>query len=345
MLAKLITFVLWLCVGIIAVLVSGYLVLLAINWQDEGASPEALMLQSLIENQPHTAPELNGYQYLLQQSHQLTATHSALLTHLFSPCHEDTCHDTLVTQQSELAILLEQEQAILAFYDTLLRFSHWQEDLPLSTTTAPSYSVLHYAHRLYLAKVWLLTQQGDVNMAQTLLQHDYLFWRNALANNRSLLSHAVTHSALTTHLQFVEGLLRRLTPEQQHVLTRNSWQTPFATETHSLEHVYAGEWVNIKSVSEPAASLNEMTENASIAAKLIEQLIKPLWQQQATLNELASRILSCTRQHEKPQQNSLNWLYNPIGKLLNANAPFDCDLRPLHALEQQRLRLLASYAG
>lgn len=344
MLAKLFTLVLWLFVGAVTVLVSGYLVLMTVNWQDEVASPDTLTLQSVLENQQESTPEFNGYQYLLQQSQNLTVPRSTLLEQVFSPCH-DACHSALLTRQSELTVLLEQQQAILEVYRTLLTFNHWQESLPATSEKFPSYSLLHYAHRLYLVDIWLITQQGDMATANTLLQNDYLFWRNILAKNTSLLSYAVTRSALNTHFQFAEHLLFPLTPEQQQVVIPSSWQTPFVIDASSLEHVYAGEWLHIKSLSQHAIGMNDATKQQDIAEQLMGQLIKPFLLQQATLNELASTILSCTRQREITQPSGFNWLYNPIGKLLNNNAQFDCDLSHLDALEQQRLGVLANYAS
>lgn len=334
----------WLLTGIIAGGISLYAVLIFINWQDEAPTTAALTLAAVFAHDDSVETKHNGYHYLVTHSQRLSVINNVALNQLFSPCNNEDCQTELLAMQPKLAALLTEQQAFLDFYQTLIAFSQWQEAMPAMQAEIPAYHPLAHAHRLFLTKIWLTVQQGDLATAKAKLDQDFAFWRKVLNNNNHLLSSMITNAALQRHLSFVETLTANLTHEQKLALKADNWQIPFLAEELSLMRAYAGEWLYAKDYIEQTLYLPMNEIALSFADKLLLTLAKPLLLKQATANQYATQILSCTEQAVPQTVRWYQWFYNPTGKIINALSSLDCTQYTLDNLEPLRQQALLKLA-
>lgn len=330
--------------GILAAGISLYCVLILINWQDEAPTTDALKLAAVFENDQNVAAEHNGYHYFATHSQQLTVVKNVDLDLLFAPCNNEDCQTELLALKPKFAALLTEQQAFLDFYQTLIAFSQWQEAMPAMQAEIPAYYPLSHAHRLFLTQIWLTVQQGDLPTAKAKLEQDFVFWRKVLNNNNHLLSSMISRAALQRHLGFIERLAASLTTEQKLVLKTDSWQTPFSPEELSLTRAFAGEWLYAKDYIEQSFHPATNETVLSFADKLLLTLAKPLLLKQATANQYATQILSCTEQVVPQTVRWYQWFYNPTGKIINAQGSLDCTRYTLDNLEPLRQQALFKLA-
>ena len=334
-----------LLLGILLVLLSLYALLLVINWQDETPSADALLFQSVLTESPAVDDRNNGYQHLLKNSDPAKLSVSETFNALQKECDQGDCHAALIAAKTELPVLIAEHQALLDFYHQLQSFKHWQETQLTHHSEIPSYQPLMNAHRLYLVQVWLSVQEGDFMQAKQLLQSDLLFWRFVLSHNGYLLSSMISHAALHRHFTFSQMLLESLEPEQQIALAPTNWQKPFSDEELSLKRAYAGEWSFSNGYIQEmiAAPLSDLAN--SWQERVYMWFSRPFLLPQATANHHATLLLAC--EDERPQQEIrwYQWVYNPLGKLINEAGSSYCNRYSLQEIEQQRQETIARFVN
>jgi hypothetical protein len=313
----------------------GYLVLLAVNWQDEAPSAQALALQQQFGSEPVGPNDYLRYQgqAAALQSHGHTA-----LQQLFAGCNQAGCQALAAADTAQLEQLLLQNTTLLAFYQQLLDSNHWQEPMITSADELPAFQPLLNGQRLYLLQIYLLAQQGHWPQVEQQLAADLSFWRSLLTENSYLLTKMISRAAIERHFNLALQLasLSKATEAQLNITL---WQLPFTEAELSLTRALAGEW----QLAELGitASLHD-TADLNLLEKLALTLVRPLYQPQASRNELAV-LLNCPQTETVAALSWYQWFYNPLGKIINRAAMPPCAdyLNRLAQLEQQRQRLQA----
>ncbi|SEA68674.1 hypothetical protein [Alkalimonas amylolytica] len=344
LLQKLTKALLWLTLGTLLLVVSFYVLLLAINWQDEAPSANAHLLQSTFQMNAPVADNINGYSYFLRHNTQALLPVSDKLRALFAACDRKDCYVELSAASPDVYTLIEEHQALLGFYQHLLQFRYWQEPPLRHHSQIPSYQSLASAHRLYLLHIWLQLQADDATAARQLLQQDLQFWRLVIRHNNHLLGISISRAALQRHFFFSQMLLAQLEPEQQVALAPSAWHEPFSVDELSLRNAIAGEWFLRSSlVKEAMASpFNHWGDNWYEQLRM--RFVMPLLLPQATANDYATQLLACLGESQLPELRWYHWLYNPVGKVLNHSSSLDCYRYNLQQLEQHRLDTIAPLA-
>ena len=345
LLRKLTKALLWLILGILLLVLSLYALLLAINWQDQTPSDDALLLQSFLHYDASIADELNGYHYLQEHSDPALLPVSDELRALFMACDRANCHDKLTAASADLVALLAEHQALLEFYRQLLQFRYWQET-PLShQSQIPSYQPVMHAQRLYMMQIWLKVQAGDVITAQQLLQNDLQFWRMVIRQNHHLLGSMISRAALQRHFAFSQMLLAPLEPDHPIALAPASWHAPFSAEELRLKRAIAGEWVFSSSYIDEMLAAPFKDLGTSFSEQLTMWLLKPFLLPQATANDYATQLLACLGKSQAGDLRWYHWFYNPLGKMLKQDMCSHYQRYSLQELEQHRLDTLAKLNG
>lgn len=320
--------------GLVAVVVTCYLLLLVVNWQDEAASERALELKRQLTLKPVSN---NGYQLYITQQAQLSLAASPELQQLFSDCHQAGCQSLLQAETETLQQLLAQQQQLLAAYQQWLATEHWQEPL-LVNTDLPAYQPLLNGQRLQLLQAYLAARHGDSEQAQQLLAADLQFWRKLLTQNRYLVSKMISVAAIEQHFLFASVINPALVGVERPLPA--IWQQPFSPAELSLELALAGEWQLSEQLI--ANGLSKSSE-LKLLQRLGVTLLKPLYQAQATNNERALQ-LNCEVVGQQAVAPWYHWAYNPVGKVLNRASEVPCAqyLSRLERLEQSRQQLVSA---
>lgn len=313
----------------------GYLLLLALNWQDEAPSAPALALQQQLLSEPVAG---NGYQRYQAQQSALKTQDNTTLQQLFAGCNQAGCPALAAADTTQLEQLLLKNTTLLAFYQQLLSSNHWQEPVLASADELPAFQPLLNGQRLNLLQIYLLAQQGHWLQVEQLLAADLKFWRNLLTENRYLLTKMISSAAIERHFNLALQLTNIPKPAETP-FNITPWQQPFTESELSLSKALAGEW---RLTEQGITAALYDTSDLNFLEKLGLTLVRPLYQPQASSNELAL-LLSCPQTEVVAELSWYQWFYNPLGKMINRVSMPPCDdyLHRLAQLEQQRQQLQA----
>lgn len=322
-------------------LVSGgsYLLLLAINWQDEAPSAEVTQLQQRLTANP---VEENGYQLYLEQAAQLVQTSSPALQSVFAGCALADCFARLAAEPAELEALVVSQSALLTLYNRLLLTPHWQESVPINHAQLPPYQPLLHGQQLYLLQAYVAAMQGETQQAQLMLDADLRFWRRLLTQNRYLLSKMISVAAIERHFQLAQALAELPDTTGISLSEVHTWHSPFTSDELGLDLVLAGEW----HFADQQYLMGYLAPNQpTLSQRVVLTILMPLYQQQASSNERALLLSHCEQANWSPSYPWYQWFYNPVGKILNRAGSISCHeyLARLARLEQSRQHLLANF--
>jgi hypothetical protein len=336
-------------VGLLVLIISLYLLLWALNWQDEAPSPESLQLQQVLAAQQAVPAQDNGYLYYQQHHTKALALPDGLraLLRALSRCAPEQCLTELKTAQAALPQWLAQQQPALNAYHTLLNYPAWQYPLPQLSAELPAMSPLIDMQQLFLMDIWLKVQKGDLAAAQAMLQQDLNFWRQQLISANSLLVKLIAVSQVKRHFDFAANFRQSLDETQYLQLMPAVWRQPFRADELSPMLAMAGEWHFGLSVVE-SVQQSRPTDQNILERWLTLDLWRPFLKAQATSNTLAMSSLACAEQRSVQAikiSQWYRWVYNPIGKILTQTGIDTClqHLKPLTELEKARLQLAAVY--
>ncbi|QBL08523.1 hypothetical protein E0Z06_02830 [Rheinheimera sp. D18] len=330
--------------ALVSLFVILYLLLVLINWQDEAPSEAAITLQQL---QQSVAPDVeqsadnNGYlflqQYELQGEYQL----SEPLAQLLRQCNITECNAVLMAQP-ELALWIAQHQDTIDFYQQVRSFTAWYELIPAdAAATLPSFRSLLNGQRLLLVQAWLAAQQQDTEKVQLLLQQDMQFWRSLQPKHNMLLTKLIGAEAIKRHFNFAQAIRQQLSAQQYAAIRPQSWLSPFTEQELSLLQAMSGEWAFSNNVTETLLLSDTATNDLSAVDKLEWLILKPLFQSQASRNQLAGMLLAQVNGHAATEPTWYSWLYNPVGKVLNSMTvnyvSYHARLAQLETLRQQAI--------
>ena len=326
-----------------------YIALLLLNNADEAPSAAALALQNMQQNiKPSTeqTAENNGYIYLQTQALSAQKQLSEPLANLLRLCPGSQCDEAL-TATTNLTELLAQHQDLSDWYLKLRSFSFWYEPVPQDSNSLPPFNGMLTAQKLLLVEAWLAARQQDMAAAQQLLQQDIQFWRTQLLRNNLLISKMVTANAIKQHFRFAAIIQQHLPSEQQQYLVPPSWLSPFTDNELSMLQVLSGEWAFSNNMEDSLFSNDATLNQIDTVDYLTVLVLKPLYKIQATRNERANLLLAAAQSGAQPEWAWYNWLYNPLGKLLNSTITpefyqeYRQNLTKLEPLRQQAIVNLA----
>lgn len=333
---------------LLTIAVSLYLLLWAINLQDEAPSAQSEQLQQILLAQESVPEQDNGFIYYTKHHAQplnLPETLQALLQ-----CQPEQCLIELQAAQATLPAQLTQQQDVLNSYQKLLAFPAWQSPVLEVSTEPVALRPLSEMQQLFLLDVWLKTQSGELATAKAMLQQDVSFWRKRLVTSNNPLDKLLVVAGVSRHFSFAEMLKQTLPAEQYQQLMPDLWLQPLTADESSLLLAMAGEWNFANSAVATVVQANP--EEHSLLDRWSTSLIwRPFLKLQAVSNAFARLHLACAEQKSADVSETYpwyRWLYNPMGKILTQVSGTESCMKQHKALadlEQQRQALSAAAEG
>ncbi|GGP42957.1 hypothetical protein [Shewanella saliphila] len=249
-------------VGIISsLLVFGVVCLVAINASDRTKSPNTLLVESWLQQQP-VVSDANGFEYAktivgttedntsLEQKSLLTlSTEEVELTRGFkTACYQTditTCNQFINDNDNDIKDVISAYNAQIGQYNTLLSMPFWQE----SDQSLTLQKQIHWSKLFQLRDLSILAavkgvnatvSNIDIDSVTTFLDRDAHFWNNVYHSSRSLMSHTIAHNMLKLQL----NLASSITPESKEFSKKiSTWQSPFVLTQSDFERLFSGEWL------------------------------------------------------------------------------------------------------
>ena len=323
-----------------------YLLLLAINWQDEQPSAAARALQQRLQTPAQLSQENDGYRYFASYTAPESLAVSSFLADLTRQCSGQNCQSTLLTLQPQLDTVITEHQPLADFYRRLQQLEYWYEPVPATMDALPSYQPLLQAQQLWLLKAWQAALQQDTAAVKSLLQQDLQFWRRTLAGSQLLLGKMVSTSAIKQHFSVASMILQQLPVAERSATLPNNWSQPFDNKELSLQQALVGEWAFGNMVIANMLQPEAVTTEQCLTDATVSLLLQPLLLPQASSNDRASLLLAQINAESVPARPWYNSLYNPVGKLLDSVVPdyalYQQQLRELEPLRQQAVLTTAA---
>ncbi|MGY0612145.1 hypothetical protein [Luteimonas sp. A501] len=364
----------WAVAALVALPVIAYLALLAINWNDEPPSADAAQLVAMKRDRPPLANAANGYIHALGiaatadvdpvalgsarnayietfvstsapdgypalpgRNAEYRAARSPAVVALAAACGDDfpACAEALDADPGALAQWLASEQWLLDRYRRMLATVAWREAIPGDANTPlAGYQHVLEGQKLHLLAASQPAQARDPAAVRDLLERDLVFWREVLASSDLLVSKMVAVAAVRRNFAFGNLALRELPQDLANAAVPRSWRQPLTLAERSLARPLGGEWQVIGAALRMAMSPEAQ---AGASGELAERLQRPLFQEQATLNLFAARMVHLGAMSElpylevgqalerlpEPEEGGMQWLrpYNLVGVVLASVAP------------------------
>lgn len=329
----------WVLAMVVGLPVLAYAGLVAINWNDEPPSAEAERLLALLRDRPPLADSANGYIHARDLAAvpggdpEYREARSPQVGELASACSEaPACEEALDAQPGVAAEWLESEQWLIERYRRMLATPGWREPL-LEDAHAPltPYQHVMEGQKLHLVDMERHALAGDAAAVRDLLERDLVFWRRVLASSDLLITKTIATVAVGRNLAFGNLALRKLAPESVDSAVPPSWRVPLTVAERSYARPLGGEWHWVAGTLRQAYVPG--VPGAGTEGDAADRLMRPLFQQQATLNLVASRMVrvgelselpyeeldaALARQVEAPGPSLRFPLYNPAGTLVGS---------------------------
>lgn len=308
----------WIVASLLGFGIAAYLVVVAINWRDRGPSEAAIRLSTAHRDRPALADEDNAFIYVLgfaalpaddpqlvgsrraawiQRDLEVTsaasdplgtppdyreARHPAL-KEFIAACRSarPACDDPFAADDDILEQWIASERWLLERYRILISLPGWREILPydISLTVQP-FGLVMDGQWLSLANARMLAKKGDALAVRKLLEDDLRFWRNVLASSDLLISKMIATAALNRHFKWGNLVLRELARADAALAFPAAWEMPISDSERSMRRCMTGEWIF---AAEHLRQENRISTNPLVAA-----LIRPLYQPQHSINEIAA---------------------------------------------------------
>jgi hypothetical protein len=318
-----------------------YLALVAVNWNDEPPSADVERLVAMNHDRPVLADGANGYVHVLGLADGPDAdpgyrdARSPEVTALADACGEaSACAEALDARPGALAHWLDSEQWLLDRYRRMLATTGWREPIPADPLHLPAYQPAMEAQKLHLLDARRQALAGDPAAVRDLLERDLLFWRQVLASSDLLITKMVAAAAVRQNFVLGNLALRELPAGDADAAVPPSWRQPLTVAERSLMRPFGGEWHVVASAIR--AGMLPGATGAASSESIGDQLVRPLYQEQATLNLTAARMVRLGTLSELPypqlgpaleglarpeEQAGLRFQpYNPVGAILDSVA-------------------------
>lgn len=292
----------WVVASLLGFVVVAYLVLLAVNRRDEAPSADAQRLAALRHDRPVLADAANGYVHAitLAADSRYTDARSGQVAALAASCSRAlACIEASEADPAALAQWRSSEQWLLDGYRRMLATDGWREAVP-GDAFAPMADYQHAlaGQTLHLLAIRQEALAGDAAAVRERLERDVVFWRRVLDSSDLLLTKMVAVAAVRRNFDHGNLALRELAPERVAAAVPRSWRQPLTAQERSLLRPLGGEWEMIGGTLR--TMLSPEPAKGGAGERLSRRLQRPLVQEQATLNLLASRMVRMSELSELP---------------------------------------------
>jgi len=270
----------WLLLATFLLVVLIYLILVAINWNDQPPSAAALRFEQIVTDRPAVADDDNAATYImgfsapsdadpvvigarrmawletfdgtadrgkdpLPDGPNFRSEGSPLVMHLKDACAQDAdraqCGSVF-----EFIVRAWQPSDLDALalrrYEALLTRRAWRDVVPVDVAAPlPGYADVMHAQRLYLLRLAQWAAQGRMDEVREGLAADFVFWRTAVPAADHLIAQMIAVAALRQHFSLSNLIMRGLTAEQVTRAMPAEWSREFAASDRSMLRVMAGE--------------------------------------------------------------------------------------------------------
>lgn len=337
MFSKPLKLIAWTAGSLVAVAVTLYLVAFAVNAHDRPQSADAARLAALYETRGAVADDDNAFIYLLGldaplSDHprdvgarrlswlQLTsaapfdraddpqtirleyASSEPLVERFLGACGTDTleCAGAFNDAGAVFDAWYATHPWLLERYLALIDHSGWREVVLDVSRPLPNYAAAMHGQRLLLLRAKLLADTDDIDAASELLSIDAHFWRTVLASSDLLITKMIATAALRQHLAWGSLVMRGVPAGRAAASTPVEWRQPMTPEELSLRRTLAGEWIYFSRRSD--AIYADVASDAPFSTRAVERLVRPLFQQQDTLNRHAAYLAELADTLDAPLQ-------------------------------------------
>ncbi|MGI2175674.1 hypothetical protein [Shewanella ulleungensis] len=349
-------------IGMLVGLISSLLVfsvvcLVAINASDRTKSPNTLLVESWLKQQP-VVSNSNGFEYVKamlgtteeNKSNPQEATLSfsdqqtKLIRDFKEACHSadlNTCNEFFSSNSETINRAINAHQTNIDKYNVLVAMPNWQEsDQSLIPHDKIRWSQLFQLRELSL--LGTLNRQGtstnkiDVDAAIAFLNKETHFWNNVYHSSRSLLSHMIVSGVLKEQLRFASTLAQS---NHEGVKNINAWQSPFILSQNDFERIFSGEWLFGHNAMQQMVMEAQQDTAPFYEQWLAKMFIKPIDDDNLRAEYFVNMVkdpvsTDASLMLKKPEycdnDNSLMQLwqlrYNPIGKVLSCTF-YETDLK------------------
>ncbi|MGI2168694.1 hypothetical protein ACROAE_00615 [Shewanella sp. MF05960] len=348
-------------IGVLVGLISSLLVfavvcLVAINASDRTKSPNTLLVESWLKQQPVESNE-NGFTYAMallnatkeNQSGQSTtaltfnAQQNKLTANFKDACQLtdwDTCNAFFSHNSETIKRVIHTHQANIKKYNTLIAMPDWQEsDESLTTQHLPHWSLLFQLRDLSILAAInrpdSTPHKIDVDAAIAFLNKDAHFWNNVYHSSRSVLSHTIANNMLKKQLSFASTLVK----ENPNIVTKNTtWQSAFTLSQRDFERIFSGEWLFSRNIMQQAVTDAQKNSAPFYEKWLVNTFVHLIdddnLRSEYFVNVVKEPVLASSSTLKQPDycgtDNKLQQLwqlrYNPIGKILSCTY-YETDLK------------------
>ena len=327
--------------ALLALPLVAFLLLVAINWNDEAPSTDAQRLAAMLRDRPALADQANGYVHardLLGASERgYRDARSPEVAALAEACSKARdCSDALEEHSGVAGAWIASEQWLLDRYQAMLATEGWREEIPEDIAAPlPPYGQALEAQKLHLLSAWQHARAGDAAAVRDLLEQDLLFWRRTAASSDLLISKMIALAAAERHFALGNVALAALPAASAGQAIPPSWRQPVTLPERSLARALAGEWHFTNSALQKVMAEEATDDLAGLAGLPSNRLQRVVFKEQATRNLFAGHMAGLGRLSERPYvelgqaldalaagEDGTPWLrmYNPVGEILAAVA-------------------------
>lgn len=264
----------------LAVLV--YVVIVAINWNDQPPSQLAEKFAYSIDNRPAVPDSANAFLFMMgfsgppdtdpaelglkRQEWYLEQVASSSATPKDDPFGDDfdlqpgrseavsalaidcqklsaNCLDLAAVRTLVATDWLDEEAWLLGRYIELIVHEEFSELIPANVWwPSPSYSRLGYGQRLLMLSALVSARNGDRSHVIALLEADLKFWRMVLANSDLLITKMIATAYVRNH--FVQGnrVIKELHKSIRVDTIPSGWLVEISSAEKSMARSLIGDW-------------------------------------------------------------------------------------------------------
>jgi hypothetical protein len=293
----------WTAAGLVGLVVLLYLAALAINWRDREPSAAAKHLTELSRGRPPIADSDNGYLFLRgwelegDRREQLPTR----IREFLGTCHPGLqgCAGAFDGSDGLLDEWYAVEGSVLDRYLELTALSGWREE-GFNAESIPRYAGAADGQKMLLLRARELAKEGDAEGVRALLERDLRFWRIVLQSSDILVSKMMATAMLNRHFEWGNLVLRTLSSTKLAAAIPTGWRTEISQAERSMERCIAGEWLF---AAEMSRGVPEDAFGVAAEFPIVRHatwLIRPLYQQQDTLNHYAEHYWTAAHAFEVP---------------------------------------------
>ncbi|WP_137226341.1 hypothetical protein [Shewanella sp. MEBiC00475] len=349
-------------IGVLVGLISSLLVfavvcLVAINASDRTKSPNTLLVESWLKQQPVASSE-NGVEYAMKMlstiegaksnpqetSLSFSTQQTKLIRDFKEACHLadwETCNEFFNRNSVTINRAINAHQANIDKYNILVAMPDWQEnDQSLIPQDQILWSQLFQLRELSLLETMnrsgSIASKIGVDAAIAFLNKETHFWNNVYHSSGSLLVHMIVSGVLKEQLRFAGTLAQS---NKEVVKNISAWQSPFSLNQNDYERIFSGEWLFGHNAMQQMVMEAQQDTAPFYEQWLAKMFIKPIDDDNLRAEYFVNMVkepvsTDASLMLKKPEycnnDNSLLQLwqlrYNPVGKILSCSY-YETDLK------------------